>query len=108
MEHTEAMENLEKTSSKIKQNLKSMISSVEKVLEDGTVQCSDACQNAKAKLASTLEDAKFAIREAEEAIVNKARHAAEHTAEYVKEHPWQAAGIAAGIGFLLGMLIARK
>ncbi|MDR0934119.1 MAG: DUF883 family protein [Burkholderiaceae bacterium] len=102
------MDTANEAGTKLMENLKTIILDAEKMLENSAQHGSESFHKAKEKLESTLADAKFAMRELEDAVISKAKSAAVCTAEYAKEHPWHAAGVAALVGVMLGMLIARK
>lgn len=62
----------------------------------------------RARIASSLRDARERLGSAEKLAVEKARAAAKATDTYVRENPWTAVGVGAAVGVLIGMLIARR
>ncbi|MDR1311597.1 MAG: DUF883 family protein [Burkholderiaceae bacterium] len=104
----DAIEGANESGSKLMSSLKNIIQDAEKMLENSATQGSESFQKAKAKLESTLMDAKFALRELEEVLARKAKDAAVCAVEYAKTHPWHAAGAVAAVGVLVGLLLARR
>jgi ElaB/YqjD/DUF883 family membrane-anchored ribosome-binding protein len=102
------MDTTNETGTRLMGNLRSIIQDAEKMIENSAQQGSESFQKAKEKLESTLQDAKFAVRELEDIVISKAKNAAVCTAEYAKEHPLQTVGVVAVLGLMLGMLIARR
>jgi ElaB/YqjD/DUF883 family membrane-anchored ribosome-binding protein len=89
-------------------DLKSVIEDAEAWLRHGGQLTGDELKAAKAKLETTLLNAKDDLIRLEETVVEKTREAAKATDEYVKENPWKSVGLGAAIGVVVGLLIARK
>ncbi|XLM20062.1 DUF883 domain-containing protein, partial [Chromobacterium piscinae] len=73
-------------------------------VDDGSAHAKEL----RKRLAEKLGTAKIKLRDAEVAVVGKAKEAAKVTDDYVHENPWKSIGIAAGVAFLLGMLVSRR
>jgi ElaB/YqjD/DUF883 family membrane-anchored ribosome-binding protein len=104
----DTMEKIEQSRENLMRSLKSVIEDTEKMLENTAQQAGDGLKNAKAKLESTLDDARWELGRLEDAVVGKTKDAMECTDRYVKANPWQAVGIGAAVGVLVGMLMSRK
>lgn len=55
----------------------------------------------------TMDHARAAISDTQDAIREKASEATEATEEYVGRNPWKALAIATAVGFVLALLIRR-
>ena len=98
----------EAAGNKLAETARSIVQDAEKMLDNSGTQGSENYKKAKEKLAETLKDVKYAVREWEEVVINKTKNAAICTAEYAREHPWQTAGVVCAIGILIGVLISRR
>ena len=104
----DTMDKINQSRDSLMSSLKSVIQDAEKMLDNTAQQTGEGFKTAKAKLESTLQDAKWELGRLEDAVINKAKDTMVCTDRYVKDNPWQAVGIGAAVGVLLGMLISRK
>lgn len=88
-------------------DFRAVITDTEELLRATAGEAGDKASAARTKIESRLHEAKLHLRNIEETVVTKAKHAAKATDEMVHEHPWKAVGVAASVGFLLGMLARR-
>lgn len=93
---------------KLVSDLKVVVADAEELLRATANQAGEKVAVARAKIQESLQEAKYRLARAEEAIVDRTREAAKATDQYVHDNPWTAVGIAAGIGFLMGLLIGRR
>lgn len=104
----DAIDKISQSREKLMDSLKSVIQDAEKMLENTAQQTGEGYKAAKAKLESTLADAKWELGRLEDTAIAKAKDAMVCTDQYVRENPWQSVGIGAAVGLLLGLLISRK
>ncbi len=98
----------ERTKDKLIDDLKSLISDAEELLELTATDAKGKAADVHGRLGARLNLAKERLRDAEDAIVDSGRKAVRVTDDYVHDKPWQAVGIAAGVAFLLGLLSGRR
>ncbi len=93
-------------------DLRVVIADAEELLRLGAQQTGTAAAEWRAKVEARIADAKAAMRDMQEAALDRIRAAGKATDDYVHEKPWQAigvaAGVAAGVGLLLGFLLGRR
>ncbi|AUH50077.1 DUF883 domain-containing protein [Chromobacterium sp. ATCC 53434] len=88
----------------VRQVLNSTEELINSAVDDGTQHSKEL----RKRLTDKLGTAKAKLRDAEHAVVGKAKEAAKVTDQYVHDNPWKSIGIAAGVAFLLGMLVSRR
>lgn len=98
----------ERTKDKLIDDLKSLISDAEELLELTASDAKGKAADAHNRLGARLNLTKERLKDAEDAIVDSGRKAVRVTDDYVHDKPWQAVGIAAGVAFLLGLLSGRR
>ncbi|WP_047248754.1 DUF883 family protein [Chromobacterium subtsugae] len=89
-------------------DVRQVLASTEELIDAAADDGSAHSKELRKRLSEKLGTAKAKLRDAEVAVVGKAKEAAKATDEYVHENPWKSIGIAAGVGFLLGMLVSRR
>lgn len=93
-------------------DLRVVIADAEELLRLGAQQTGSTAAEWRAKVETRIADAKAAMRDMQDAAVERIRAAGRATDNYVHENPWQAigvaAGVGAGIGLLLGFLLGRR
>ncbi len=92
---------------KLMRDLQLVVSDAEELLKATAGQAGDKVSAARERIQESLSAARARLGEAQEAMLEKTKHAARATDEYVHENPWRAVGIAAGVGLVVGMLISR-
>jgi ElaB/YqjD/DUF883 family membrane-anchored ribosome-binding protein len=88
--------------------LHSMVKDAEELLQATSTQAGESAAVARARIQKSLQAVKGRLINAEEAVLERTRHAAKVTDQYVHENPWKAIGISACVGAIFGMLIARR
>ncbi|MDP2761922.1 MAG: DUF883 family protein [Sideroxyarcus sp.] len=105
---TKSFSNLAAPKDKLMQDLRTVVTDAEELLRATSSQAGEGVAAARARIQKSLHVAKDRLIDAEEAMIDRAEHAAKVTDEYVHQNPWQAIGISAAVGALIGMLIARR
>lgn len=96
------------TTDKLLEDLQVVVRDAEALLQATASQTGERVEDARAKAAESLRQARQRLAAAQTDVVREVREAAASTDEYVREHPWQAVGMAAGAGLLIGLLISRR
>jgi ElaB/YqjD/DUF883 family membrane-anchored ribosome-binding protein len=89
-------------------DLKAVVADAEELLKATAGAAGERVGAVRAKAEATLRAAKDRLSEIDDAIVDRAKHAARATDDYVRENPWGAVAIAAVAGLLVGVLISRR
>jgi ElaB/YqjD/DUF883 family membrane-anchored ribosome-binding protein len=97
------METAEVTTQKLFQDLKTVVRDAQALLLTGVGGMSDRSNDARARLAQALENAKVTCLKLEEHAY-KGVQAADQA---VRKNPYRAVGIACGVGFVFGLLLSR-
>ncbi|MFV3331275.1 DUF883 family protein [Pseudomonas sp. NY15437] len=84
------------------QELQSLVSDLESLLESGRDLTADQLPAFKAKLRHLVDES----RETSEHLVERSRRAIQASGEYVGEHPWQTAAILAAAAGILAAACA--
>ncbi|HUL42044.1 MAG TPA: DUF883 family protein [Burkholderiales bacterium] len=93
---------------KLVDDFKALTTDTEELLRATANQTGERATAARARVEERLRNAKAAMDELREDVLERSRVAAEAADRTVREHPWESVVVAAGIGFLLGMLTARR
>jgi len=93
---------------KLVSDMKVVISDAEEILRATAGAAGEKMGEMRAKIESSLRDAKLRLADAEAAVLDKAKAAANATDDFVHDHPWQAVGVAAALGLAIGVLIGRR
>lgn len=93
---------------KLVDDFKALTSDTEELLRATAGQAGERVTAARLRVEESLNDAKEAVAEFGDTVVDRTRQAARATDEAVRSHPWESVAIAAGVGFLLGMLTSRR
>ena len=97
-----------RTKGKVVDDLKTIISDAEALLQATGKATGEDFAAQRAKFTEKLNSAKASLANAEQRVVEKARQAATATDQYVHSNPWTAVGVAAAVGMLIGFLAARR
>jgi ElaB/YqjD/DUF883 family membrane-anchored ribosome-binding protein len=89
-------------------DIKAVVADAEAILSATAGQTGEKMAELRASLMTRIGDAKTRLVDAEQVVVEKARHAARATDEYVHENPWQSILVAGSIGFIIGFLASRR
>jgi ElaB/YqjD/DUF883 family membrane-anchored ribosome-binding protein len=92
------------TTDKLAADLKTVANDAEELLSELADDASDKAQAARARLITTIQDAKRTC----DLLQDKAREGLQATDKTIRSHPYQSIGIAAGVGVLIGFLLGRK
>lgn len=98
----------EDTHGNLANDIKTVITEAETLLDSTNQLGSKQYQSARAKLKTALDTAKIELPRVTQKAVEKTKHAAHVTHEYVGDNPWKAVGLAAAIGLLAGLVIGRS
>jgi len=93
---------------KLMEDLSAVVADAEELLKATASQTGERITAARIRAEGTLHAAKLRLADAQEAVMDKAKHAAKETDAYVHENPWKAVGVAAVVGVLIGALISRR
>ena len=101
---TRSPEELEQTTEKLLEDLRTVIRDGEELLRAGAEELNEKAKAARERLAAALEVAKDTRRKLQVRVTAGARAAD----EAIREHPYQSIGTAFGVGMLVGILLNRK
>ncbi len=93
---------------KLMHDMSAVVADAEELLRATAGQTGEKVAAARERIQANLAVAKERLVEAEQAVVEKTRHAAKATDEYVHDNPWKSMGIAAAVGVVVGMLISHR
>jgi len=93
---------------KLVDDFKALAADTEELLRATASQTGERASVARTRVEERLREAKEAVDELREDVIESSRAAAEAAERTVREHPWESVAVAAGIGFLLGMLSGRR
>ena len=89
---------------KLVQDIKTVVRDAEELLRATGNDLNEKTQEARRRLAETLETARTSCQGAEERL----REGLKETDQLIREHPYESLGIGFGVGLLLGLLAGRK
>ena len=89
-------------------DLRLVIKDAEYLLRSTGQQVDEGYRVARARIESTLSDAKSGLSTLEEQVTTSARDAYETTEQYVQQNPWQAVGVGALAGLIVGLYLGRR
>jgi ElaB/YqjD/DUF883 family membrane-anchored ribosome-binding protein/uncharacterized membrane protein YqjE len=93
-------------------DMRTLINDAEALLKHAVNDAGGGYDDARSRLEKSLKSARAELEGAEQALLERARHAKRVADEYVQGHPWESVGVGTGlgaaVGFLLGMLISRR
>ena len=93
---------------KLVTDFKIVVADTEELIKATASQAGEKITVARERVQESLREAKKQMDKAEDAIIEKTKHAAKATDTYVHDNPWKAVGIAAGVGLIVGLLISRR
>ena len=96
------------TRERLLDDLKMVIRDAENLLRGTRQHAGEGFQSARARLESTMGNARSGLTSLEESVATTARDALELADEYVQSRPWQAVGIGALAGLVAGVWLARR
>ncbi len=98
----------DRATDRILDDLKRVVDDAEGLMRETASVAGDRAQDARARAAESVRQARVRLESMEEELVTRAKDAARDTDRYVRDNPWESVGIAAGVGLLLGLLIGRR
>ena len=101
---TRSAEEIEVSTEKLLQDLKTVVRDGEELLRAGAADLSQRGAAARERLAAALDVA----RQAKDRLQQRAAEGARATDRFVRANPYEAVGIAFGVGMLFGVLINRR
>ena len=101
-------QNLKEGQARLARDLRAVVDDAEALLRQGVRDAGAGYEEARTRLAQSLQSAKAELAQAERAMVDKVVQAGRSTDEYVRRHPWESVAVGAGVGLLVGLLIGRR
>jgi len=101
---TRSAEEIEVSTEKLLQDLKTVVRDGEELLRAGAADLSQRGAAARERLAAALDVA----RQTKDRLQQRAAEGARATDRFVRANPYEAVGIAFGVGMLFGVLINRR
>ncbi|MFO0333506.1 MAG: YqjD family protein [Pseudomonadota bacterium] len=89
-------------------DLRNVVADTEALLAATAGEAGSRADEARQRVAESLEQARIRLQELEYELKTRARAAAHETDRYVRENPWQSVGIAAAAGLVIGLLLSRR
>lgn len=89
---------------KVRDDIRVLLRDAEELLKITAGDMSERAQEARARLAEAIENAKGTCQKLEAKTVE----AVKATDKVIRDHPYESIGVAFGFGLLLGVLVARK
>ncbi|HEX2584825.1 MAG TPA: DUF883 family protein [Steroidobacteraceae bacterium] len=96
------------TLNKLREDLHAVAKDVEALLKATAAESGEKVQEARARAAESLRQAKERLQNSEAGAIKSAREAVDKATTYVKDNPWQSLGIVAAVGVIVGMLLRRR
>ena len=96
------------TRERLMTDVNAVLVDAEELLRQAAQASGEQASDLRKRAQSAIASAKTRLTEAENRVMDQAKHAARATDTWVHEHPWTAVGVAAGIGVLLGLVINRR
>lgn len=87
---------------------KTSLDDAEELLREAASTTGEKAAELRERAMAALKRTRDTLYDAQDAVIQKGRHAARLTDDYVHDKPWQAIGIAAGAALVIGMLISRR
>lgn len=103
-----AKKNTSAGSEQLLQEFKALVTNTEQLLEHSVELTGDKAEALRGQINSSLQRARQALGNTEQALLERGKEALHTSEEYVREHPLQSLAIGAGVGFLLGLLVSRR
>lgn len=101
---TRSAEDIETSTEKLLQDLKTVVQDGEELLRAGAADLGERGAAVRERLAAALDVA----RDTKEKLQARASEGAKATDKLIRANPYQAVGIAFGVGMLLGVLVNRR
>ena len=92
------------TRDKLAEDLRVLVRDAEQLLKTGANEAGEKAAELRARLQTSLENAKDTMRRLEDRAIAGARVAD----RVIRDHPYESIGVAFGVGLLIGVLINRK
>ena len=89
-------------------DLRNVVADAEALMAATAGEAGSRADEARSRVAESLEQARIRLQEIEYELKAKARAAAGEADRYVHENPWAAVGIAAAAGLVVGLLLSRR
>ena len=103
-----AMHRFDRARGRMAGDFRTMINDSEDLLRAAASVSSEGFTAARAKFEDKLKDAKAALAEASQPMVDTTTETASAANDYVRANPWTAVGIAIAAGVLVGFLAAKR
>ena len=102
------MHEFERAGGRVANDFKAIIADGEDLLKAAATVSGEGLAVARTKFEGQLKNAKAALADASQPVLERTRETAAATNEYVRTNPWSAVGIAVAAGVLVGFLAGRK
>lgn len=97
-----------RASSRMADDLKTMITDGEDLLKAATTVSGDGFALAKAKFEKKLQAAKAGLMDASNPVLERTREVADTATHYIRGNPWTTASVVIVAGVLIGLLASRR
>lgn len=98
----------EKQKDSLLKEIRTVLSDVENLYEDGVERGEEEVKALKSKLKDQLTSAQSKLQEFEERAVEQVKDTVKAADDYVNDNPYYAMGIVAFAGLVLGILLNRR
>jgi len=103
-----AMNNFDRARHRLAGDFKAMITDSEELLQAAASVSGEGFKAARSKFEGKLQNAKAALADASQPLVERSRETAAVADDYVSTNPWTAVGVAVAAGALLGIWVAKR
>jgi ElaB/YqjD/DUF883 family membrane-anchored ribosome-binding protein len=102
------MQQFERAGGKVASDFRAIIADGEDLLKAAATVSGEGLAVARTRFEGQLKNAKAALADASQPVLERTRETAAAADEYVRGNPWSAVGIALAAGVLVGYLAGRK
>ncbi len=103
-----AVDQFERARGRMAGDFKNMITDSEDLLKAAASVSGEGFTAARSKFEQKLQNAKLALAEASQPVIDTTRRSAAAADDYVHGNPWIAIGVALAAGALIGFLTAKR
>ena len=103
-----AVEQFERARGRMAGDFRNMITDSEDLLKAAASVSGEGFTAARSKFENKLHNAKLALAEASQPVIDTTRRSAAAADDYVHGSPWIAIGVAVAAGVLIGFLTAKR
>jgi len=103
-----AVDEFERARRRMAGDFQNMITDSENLLKAAASVSGEGFTAARSKFEKKLQNAKLALEDASQPVIDTTRKSAAAADEYVRGNPWTAIGVAVAAGLLIGFLTAKR